>query len=466
MSSMSRSGQANRSRLPECQLLSDLLVGPTGSLQLARLLGGKEAGRIALVRHVPEGSTPELTRRVARAQSISHPRFAKTLGLVSSNGATYIASEYMPAVTLYELRQAASAQGKTLPLSIAVRVVREALSAAAAARKLFSDGGKDDCGRILFSDTIWVAEFGEVFITEVGFASLLYDSPSRAGVPNRPGSDVDALAGLVELRDMLSLYPGTDRALGSLAKDVTAGIARLLTLTLHPDSKTKVQSLDAVGRALAAMPGTDSATEADVQRSVQDLMRSVLERRQGQIPTGERVTTHAEGDEEATRMFDAGRLMRATEQETVRPAANPEAHEEAPRSSGLAPAKLPRFENLAHQERNSGADEDVTSLFIPMKVGDSAPPPHHTALATPAPARPRTSPLPAGAHIPTPRPAAGMPSPMPSRPPESSKPTRMDEETMVTRPPPKRAFGPLVWFVLMCVFLAAFFWVLKHKPFG
>ena len=445
--------------------MSDLFTGPTGSLKLARLLGGKEAGRLALVRHVPEGETPELTRRVTRAQSISHPRFAKTLGLVSSNGATYIASEYMPAVTLFELRQAASAQGKTLPLSVAVRIVREALSAAGAARKLFSAGGKDDCGRVLFSDTIWVAEFGEVFLTEVGFASLLYDSPSRAGVPSRPGSDVDALAGLVELRDMLSVHPGTDRALSTLAKDVTAGIARLLTLTLHPESKTKVQSLDAVGRALAAMPGTDSANEADVQRAVQELMRPVLERRQGKIPTGERVTTHAEGDEEATRMFDASGLMRATEQETVRPAASAAASDEAPRSSpGLAPAKLPHFENLAH-ERDSAADEDVTSLFIPLKVSDSAPPPPNAAVRTPLPARPRTSPLPPAA-IPTPRPAAGMPSPMPSRPPESTKPSRMDEETMVTRPPRKRAFGPLVWFTLICVFLAAFFWVLKNKPFG
>ncbi len=462
---MSRSGQANRSRLPECQLLSDLLTGPTGALQLARLLGGKEAGRIALVRHVPEGPTPELTRRVARAQSISHPRFAKTLGLVSSNGATYIASEYMPAVTLFELRQAASAQGKTLPLSIAVRIVREALSAAAAARKLFSDGGRDDCGRVLFSDTIWVAEFGEVFITEVGFASLLYDSPSRAGVPSRPGSDVDALAGLVELRDMLSLHPGTDRALGTLAKDVTAGIARLLTLTLHPDSKTKVQSIDAVGRALAAMPGTDSANEADVQRAVQELMRPVLEQRQGKIPTGERVTTHGQDDEEATRMFDAGSMLRATEQETVRPAVSDEATAEAPANSHhLAPAKVPRFENLAPGEQNSGADEDVTSLFIPMKVSESVPPPHHV-LAPPVASRPRTSPLPPSAS-PTPRPAAGVPSPMPARPPASNKPSRMDEETVVTRPPPKGAFGPLMWFVLMCVFLAAFFWVLKHKPFG
>jgi hypothetical protein len=452
---MSHPGQANRSRLPECQLLSDLLVGPTGHLSLARLLGGKEAGRIALARHVPEGPTPELARRVTRAQTISHPRFAKALGLVSSNGACYIASEYMPAVTLFELRQAASAQGKTLPLSIAVRIVREALSAAASARKLFSDGGKEECGRVLFSDTIWIAEFGEVFVTEVGFASLLYDSPSRAGVPNRPGSDVDALAGLVELRDMLSLHPGTDRALTALAKDVTAGIARLLTLTLHPESRIKIQSLDAVSRALAAMPGTDSATEADVQREVQDLMRAVLERRQGKIPSPERVTTHSHSDEEETRMFDAGRMLRATEQETVRPVAPPDGpdNEAGPLSSpGLAAAKVPRFENVVAEDREP-QDDELTQLLIPMKVSDSAPPPARAVLQSPAPP-----------------PAAGRPSsPLPPRLPQSNKPTRMDEETMVTRPPsraPKGFFGPAVWFVLICVFLAAFFWVLKTKPFS
>src|SRR4051812_45087759 len=89
----------------QCEVLFDLSPG-VGSAQLGRLLKGHDAGRLVSLRNIQAALVPELSPRVDLARSIAHPSLVKLLGIVRAGDKFYLASEYIPGVTLAELSRA------------------------------------------------------------------------------------------------------------------------------------------------------------------------------------------------------------------------------------------------------------------------------------------------------------------------------------------------------------------------
>src|SRR6185503_9199145 len=142
-------------------------------------------------------------------------------------GTLYVVSEYVVGASLWELEREAFAQGVPVPLPFALRAVSDALRAAIAARRAIEDSG-GSAPRVLFAETIWIAEYGETLLTEAALGSLhaeqLHDERSTeltaqltpeelAGSACGPRTDVFVAGTLLwELIANRPLFAGDDKA--------------------------------------------------------------------------------------------------------------------------------------------------------------------------------------------------------------------------------------------------------------
>jgi serine/threonine protein kinase len=330
------------------------------------MLKGTEAGRLVALREIsrsPEGLAPAID--VAR--SLAHPQIAKVLGFVHTDANTYVASEYVPGVSLFELGAAVRKQGTQLKAATAVRIVRDALTSVATAQRLLQQTATVGYTRSFFADAIWIAEYGEVLVAEVGIAQLLSDMrPSRT---ETEAIARDILTAGVELFQLLSGQLMTVDATAKLAEYFPAPLSALLDRALKtPESFDGPAGFAA---AMTELPQTLLGSEQQVADEVRRIMRPTLETRRHTLSALQQSSVEVT-DEESTQFFRASGTIESTTRDTARP---PPDLSSSPvqEHSGLRPS----------QGASSEEQDEPTTMFR-----SNLPPMPVFAAPEPAPAEP------------------------------------------------------------------------------
>lgn len=309
----------------QCEALFELFTGQLGVLELGRLLKGGDAGRLVLLRKLTAAPSADLASASDLSRSLAHPRLAKLLGMVRDKHAWYVASEYIPSVSLLELTRAVAERGTPLDTAVAVRIVLDLLKAAKEAHELLSVTANLDQVRSIHAESVWIAPYGEVFISELLVASALADE--RAAREQEPAENSaapcpvgDAASALAELARLLRIVPGPEQAAALEAVGLVPELRELLRNSLE---RFEIEpTLDGVIAALDAQASAHGASEEQVAAELEHLVGRVLERRSQKIEMLERSSLHAPADDEATRYF---RIAPAPiERETTRPPPAPE----------------------------------------------------------------------------------------------------------------------------------------------
>jgi hypothetical protein len=311
-----------------CEILFELFEGPTGKTHLGRLLAGHEAGRLVALRQVSPERLDELRPIVDVARSIAHPRLAKVLGIVGAGGETHVAAEYVTGVSLLELTTAARAAHVRLPASIAIRIVRDALLAAQAAKNLMRESAELDVQRSFFTDTVWIAEFGETFVTEVGVAALLNDAAALVPADKRQpkaflaSQKGDVYWAGVELYQLLTNARFDEKTAFPFNQRIPQALAPSLTRALSKFASLSFASPEAMAAALSELPAELMASEDEIARTVQGLAREILEGRKAKLGLFERAAAARDFDD-MTQVYRSADVDKLREQDTARPSPEP-----------------------------------------------------------------------------------------------------------------------------------------------
>ncbi len=310
----------------QCEALFKLFDGPTGWLRLGRLLKGHEAGRLVLLRDASAAHDEvALSQAVDGARCIAHPNISKMLGIVWLDEVPQLASEYVDGVSLYELTRTFAGQPTPIEPRVAARIICDALSAVASAKDLLRGAGAASVGRCLFSDTIWIAEFGETLLMEAGVATLL--NPESAPFSGGPaveqlGSSAlamnDVRAAGLELLTLL-----TNREPGPSAQELLANappaLAAIVRRALSDDPALRYADPATMSRALAGLPPELIASEREVGVVIQESMRSTLKGRRQKLSLLERLSAVVSDADESTQFFGATGVTEASQKGTLPP---------------------------------------------------------------------------------------------------------------------------------------------------
>jgi hypothetical protein len=282
---------------PQCEALFKLFDGALGTVELGRLLKGNDTGRLVTLRQLASAPSPDLASATDLGRSVAHPRLAKVLGNFSGRTGWYLASEYIAGVTLFELGEAVVKQNAPLPPGVATRIVLDTLTAAAEAQQLLAATANLHDVRCVFSDSVWIAAYGEVFVSEVLIAPFLAASlESGAALPS---ALADVRTAGVELSRLLGL--------GSLSTEE----ARVAREHLGPELSEILRrfqgedgSYQTLTEPIAALKGLGGllATEQGVSEALQAVLGLVMERRAQKVTLLERGATQG-SDDEQTRYF-------------------------------------------------------------------------------------------------------------------------------------------------------------------
>ncbi|HET9933606.1 MAG TPA: hypothetical protein VFQ35_23030, partial [Polyangiaceae bacterium] len=218
-----------RSGSPECEVLFELFSAPRGRVLLGRLNSGRETGRVVRLRAVDAAALPLASEAVAatRDHDFSCPELLKLLDVAEDGAQSYIASEYIPGISLLELTARARRQGGMDPAA-AVNIALNALRRLDQAAALLAAAGRPR-PRLFYADCIWIADYGETLLAEPGVSAYL--SGNSAPEAQEVGNEAerhDARAIAVELYQLVSgklLVGDLASALGNLP----APLARVLT---------------------------------------------------------------------------------------------------------------------------------------------------------------------------------------------------------------------------------------------
>jgi hypothetical protein len=302
-----------RQNQPECQVLFELFGSPRGKVSLGRLSSGKETGRIVMLRQIPEAALRQVTPAFELAKGLTHPRVLKLLGVVSDRTHSYVASEYVPGVSLFELVARTRARQQGMEAGAAVRVMIDALRAVESARLLLTTAGAEPV-RLLNSDCVWLVDYGETLLSEVGVSSAMLGGAA----PRMPdaASDVesrDVMTAAVELYQLASGHLMTGDLSRAARLHLPVALARVLEEAFT--GQLAGDGVGALADALAELPpvlvGAEKLVSSELQRMSGDLLD---ERRRKLAAFKSASLADIEG---ATRIFAA------------RPAGEEEAEEEA-----------------------------------------------------------------------------------------------------------------------------------------
>lgn len=300
-----------------CDTLFELFRGGSGPLQLGRLDDGQSAPRLVTLRRLANLPTRELEGAARRAQSVSHPLLARMFGTYQHEDAWYIASEYIPGFTLFELGQTAVRQRSPVSPAVAVRIVLDALRVTAEAAQLIEESTIS--ARSLYPESLWISDSGTLYLSELLVAPVLARTTTGASYVAVTGgmsaAALDARAAAVELARL---------ACGRL---MNGNPASWQTRELPEELS------DVLARAVVGGPGTDSpasfanalsslapqliAEREEVQAEVERLMGAERARRQEQLEKlGARLpeveTTHVFRAAPAAAVPDVGRSRSST----------------------------------------------------------------------------------------------------------------------------------------------------------
>jgi len=263
-----------RQNQPECQVLFELFGSPRGKVSLGRLSSGNEAGRIVMLRQIPEAALRQVTPAFELAKGLTHPRVLKLLGVVSDRSHCYLASEYVPGVSLFELVARTRARQQGMAPGAAVRVMIDALRAIESARALLAAAGAEPV-RLLNSDCVWLVDYGEALLSEVGVSSVMLGAAS----PRTPdtASDVesrDVMTAAVELYQLASGHLLTGDLSRAARLHLPVALARVLEEAFTGQFAS--DGVTALADALAALPpvlvGPEQLVVSELQRTSGELL--------------------------------------------------------------------------------------------------------------------------------------------------------------------------------------------------
>jgi len=263
---------------PECQVVFEMFSSPRGRVSLGRLNGGREVGRLVVLREVSESALVRTRQAAAEFSAMSQPKLLKVVGLVSDESHYYLASEYIPGVSLYELIDAVRSRQRPLATAAAVRIVIDALALVGAGRALLRDHGRP-LVRLLHADCIWIAEFGETLLAGAGVAGYVAANADSASELE----DQDTLPAALELFQL-----ATGRLpVGDLCASARAHLPRPLAEVMEEVFSGEYGSgLDAAANfsaALSHLPPGLVGTEALVAEELRSLVAELLDDRKRRV---------------------------------------------------------------------------------------------------------------------------------------------------------------------------------------
>lgn len=307
-----------------CELLFELYDGATGPVRLGRMLAGKNAGRLVMLRPVDSERVLRARTLIDRVRHISHPKLLKVMGCYRIGEQDYLASEYIAGVSFVELRQRLKVESANECGAI-VRIMRDVLLATHSGRRLFEGIYGRRVERCVFADTIWLAEFGEVFITELAVFEAMTSDASWSGVRGMGYLEGNASAEAADIRaagELLFEWMSVrDKSAGLLgvSTNVSKALADIVSRALGNDKDAPFESSTVMAQALSHLPGLGASSD-ELRAFLKESLQGVLELRRQKLRILERSSAVA-GDSEATQFHRASGLSRSHELETVRPSA-------------------------------------------------------------------------------------------------------------------------------------------------
>jgi hypothetical protein len=267
---------------PECQVLFELFASPRGKVWLGRIDLGIHAGRIVLLRETNDATRPQLAQAVDAAKHFVHPKLLKVLGVVSDQSRSFVASEYIPGVSLFELIAMARKRQRAMVAGAAVRVIIDALKLVPQARAVLNAAGRP-AARLLHADCIWVTDYGETLLSEAGVSAQLIASASSAQDLGVDSESQDMLTASVELFHLASGRLMTGDMCKSAKTHLSAPLAKVLEGVFSWDPTNGFAHAEALAAGLAAMPPVLVGTEATVAEELRHLMADVLDERRRKL---------------------------------------------------------------------------------------------------------------------------------------------------------------------------------------
>lgn len=335
-----------------CEPLFELFVGATGPVLLGRLLEGRDAGRLVLLRPAQERIARKIAPLVDRVKHITHPKLLKVLGSVRVGDQPYVASEYISGASFVELRPKISrASGQDV--AVTVRVIHDVLLAAHAGRRLLEAVYGYRMERSIYENTIWVADFGEAFLSELAVFEAMFSDGSEgiSGVRgsylargDAPSADVRA-AGLL-LFEVLSRRAEEPGGRSELPSPKAKVLAEIVVKALAESGNETFEDPAAMAEALAELPG-DWRASAEHVRTFLGRSLQGLEQRREKLRTLERASALS-GHDDCVQSYRFAGVSGAHELETVRPAALASgAHPTAPFSTAPTEPAIPALKLAA-----------------------------------------------------------------------------------------------------------------------
>lgn len=365
---------ANSEQGDACEHLFELHTGSTGAVHLGRLLRGKHAGRLVMLRPVSAELALRAKTLVDRVRHISHPKLLKLLGCYKIGSQDYLASEYIAGACFVELRSKLELSTPT-DVAVLVRIMRDVLLAAHSGRRLLHGIYGRRVERCIFPDTIWVAEFGEVFITELGVFEALTDDASLSVMraqscleSDEPQGRADVLAIGQLLFEALAARPNEQDFFG-LPAPVAKALTQVVSRALEHDGAEPFASSTDLAHALSNLTPQLNASTDDVRSVLARALHGTLELRRLKLGLVEQASA-VSGDNDATRFHRASGLGRSRDVDTVRPSA-PAGSGTHPTRAATVPAlpalKVPTFAG----HRSGDADSEAATLvFKAPPLGD------------------------------------------------------------------------------------------------
>ena len=274
----------------DCELLCELFTGATGLVHLGKILSGRDAGRLVMLRPVSERAAASVKVLVDRVRQINHPRLLKVVGCFRSGHQHYLASDYISGVSFIELGPTLS-PADALSVGVAVRIVHDTLLAAHSGRRLLEGIYGYPVERCVYADTIWVADFGKAFLTELAlFEAVLCDSKAGVsgvrGLSYRPSEDAgceDVLAAGNLLFEILSRNSGERGRDFAARSSPTKALAGVVTTALSGARGQQYASAAEMAEALARLPPDFDVSAQVVRQCVADALGVVLEQRRQRL---------------------------------------------------------------------------------------------------------------------------------------------------------------------------------------
>jgi hypothetical protein len=337
----------------QCEVLFELSQG-AGSAQLGRLLKGHDAGRLVSLRHITAAPVSELSPRVDVARSIAHPSLAKLLGIVQAGDKFYLASEYIPGVTLAELGRAVVARRKPLALPVALRILVDALNAAIVGQELLRLAAGEPAGNHLHPEHIHIAAYGETLLSEVGVACYLQPQTGTDGQTDLRTAATELCRLITASDEVKSLV---DRA--TIPERLYRTLERAM-LPLSAGTPGVRAFIDELSQS-----GVPLASEAEVCDELTRLVGATLDARRGKLDMLERGAAQQDS-EESTQFFRAAELTGTDYLDTARPPADslpravtiPRAAP-PPQIAAATSVKLDQLSSLMPDD----ADDDPTQMW-------------------------------------------------------------------------------------------------------